>query len=142
MLTDWERGFFKEHQPFGFILFARNVDNPVQLRRLTDDLRELADPLVPILIDQEGGRVQRMREPHWREYLPPLDQMARAKDPMRAMWIRNRLIAAELFEAGITANCAPLADIAHADTHPFLQNRLYGWDAQTVIVAARTCAEP
>jgi beta-N-acetylhexosaminidase len=140
-LTDWERGFFRDTPPFGFILFARNIDTPDQLRRLTDSLREITTATTPILIDQEGGRVQRMRAPHWREFLPALDQMARARDPLRAQWIRNRLIAADLMAVGITANCAPLADIATPETHPILRNRLYGTDVQTVIAAARACAE-
>ncbi|PUB19212.1 glycoside hydrolase family 3 N-terminal domain-containing protein [Yoonia sediminilitoris] len=140
-ITDWEKGFFAQTQPFGFIVFARNIENPDQLRRLTGDLRDAVGRNAPILIDQEGGRVQRMRAPYWREYLPALDQMARANDPMRAQWIRNRLIAAELHYVGIDANCAPLADIAEDATHPFLQNRLYGRDVQTVIQAARICAD-
>ncbi|WP_108816001.1 glycoside hydrolase family 3 N-terminal domain-containing protein [Loktanella sp. Alg231-35] len=140
-ITAWEKGFFAETQPFGFILFARNIDNPNQLRRLTAALREAVGRDAPILIDQEGGRVQRMRSPHWREYLPALDQMAQASDPLRAQWIRNRLIAAELRDVGIDVNCAPLGDIADATTHPVLQNRLYGYDVDTVIAAARVCAE-
>lgn len=140
-ITAWEQGFFRETQPFGFILFARNIDTPDQLRRLTYSLREAVQRDAPILIDQEGGRVQRMRSPHWREYLPALDQMDRADDPIRAQWVRNRLIAAELQDVGIDANCAPLADIAEAATHPVLQNRLYGRDVETVIAAARACAE-
>jgi beta-N-acetylhexosaminidase len=70
--------FFNIAQPWGFILFARNIESPAQLRRLTSDLREAVGRDAPILIDQEGGRVQRMRAPHWREWLPPLDQMARS----------------------------------------------------------------
>ena len=140
-ITDWERGFFREVQPFGFILFARNIDTPDQLRKLTYDLREVVQRDAPILIDQEGGRVQRMRAPHWREYLPALDQMARARDPLRAQWIRNRLIAAELHDVGIDANCAPLADIAEDATHPVLKNRLYGYDVETVVAASRACAD-
>jgi beta-N-acetylhexosaminidase len=140
-VTDWEQGFFRETQPLGFIVFARNIENPDQLRRLTDGLRQSVGRDAPILIDQEGGRVQRMRAPHWREYLPALDQMERARDPLRAHWIRNRLIAAELYDVGIDANCAPLADIAEDATHPFLQNRLYGRDVASVVAAARACAE-
>jgi len=140
-LTDWEKGFFREAPPFGFILFARNIDTPDQVRRLTDTMRDLSTAATPVLIDQEGGRVQRMRPPHWRDYPPALDQMAVARDPLRAQWIRNRLIASELRGVGVTANCAPLADIAQADTHPILRNRLYGSDLPTVIAAARTCAE-
>ena len=140
-VTDWEAGFFREAQPLGFIVFARNIDTPDQLRRLTHELRETMGRDAPILIDQEGGRVQRMRAPYWREYLPALDQMERAKDPLRAHWIRNRLIAAELYDVGIDANCAPLADIAEEATHPFLQNRLYGRDVASVVAAARVCAD-
>jgi beta-N-acetylhexosaminidase len=139
-ITDWEAGFFREVQPLGFIVFARNIDNPDQLRKLTHDLRESVQRDAPILIDQEGGRVQRMRSPHWREYLPALDQMARAADPLRAHWIRNRLIAAELHDVGIDANCAPLADIAEDATHPVLKNRLYGYDVETVVAASKVCA--
>lgn len=140
-ITDWEKGFFAETQPFGFILFARNIENPNQLRRLTAALREAVGRDAPVLIDQEGGRVQRMRSPHWREYLPALDQMAQASDPLRAQWIRNRLIAAELRDVGIDVNCAPLGDIADDTTHPVLKNRLYSHDVETVIAAARICAE-
>lgn len=140
-VTDWERGFFREVQPLGFIVFARNIRSPDQLRRLTDDLRACVQRDAPVLIDQEGGRVQRMRAPHWREYLPALDQMARARDPLRAHWIRNRLIAAELHDVGIDANCAPLADIAEEATHPVLKNRLYGHDVETVVAASRVCVD-
>ncbi len=140
-VTGWERAFFQDTQPLGFILFARNIDNPDQLRRLTSELRDAVGRDAPILIDQEGGRVQRMRSPHWREYLPALDQMRRASDPMRAQWIRNRLIAAELHDVGIDVNCAPLADLVEDDTHPVLLNRLYGADTDTVVAAAKTCAD-
>ncbi len=140
-VTPWERAFFRDIQPLGFILFARNIDSPDQLRRLTAKLRDCVGRNAPILIDQEGGRVQRMRAPHWREYLPALDQMDRASDPLRAHWIRNRLIAAELYDVGIDVNCAPLADIAENATHPVLQNRLYGRDVETVVAAARACAD-
>ncbi|SLN13839.1 glycoside hydrolase family 3 N-terminal domain-containing protein [Roseisalinus antarcticus] len=140
-LSQAERQFFAQADPFGFILFARNVESPGQLGALTSDLRDAVGWRAPILIDQEGGRVQRMGPPHWRSYLPALDQMTRARDPMRAVYIRNRLIAAELHAVGIDVNCAPLADLAEPQTHPVLRNRLYGDDVATVVAAARTCAE-
>ncbi|MEY1555226.1 glycoside hydrolase family 3 N-terminal domain-containing protein [Yoonia sp. R2331] len=140
-IADWEKAHFRDADPWGFILFARNVVEPDQLRRLTGDLREAVGRDAPIMIDQEGGRVQRMRAPHWREYLPALDQMERARDPIRAMWLRNRLIAAELHDVGIDANCAPLADLLEDAAHPVMRNRLYGRDVDTVVQAARTCAE-
>ncbi len=140
-VTAWERDFFRDADPLGFIVFARNIERPEQVRRLTSDLREVVGRDAPILIDQEGGRVQRMRSPHWREYLPALDQMQQVRDPMRAQWIRNRLIAAELYDVGIDVNCAPLADLVEDQTHPVLRNRLYGSDIDTVVQAARICAE-
>ena len=96
-----------------------------------------------MLVDQEGGRVQRLRAPHWREWLPPLDQMARTAPGAaaeRAVWLRYRLIAAELRAVGIDTDCAPTADVAGPATHPFLQNRCFGSDPATVARAARACA--
>lgn len=127
-----ERRFFADADPFGFILFARNVETPQQLRRLTGDLRDAVGRDAPILVDQEGGRVQRLRAPYWREWLPPLDMVRQASDPLRAMWIRYRLIAHELRGVGIDSNCAPCADVARDETHPFLKNRCYGFDPETV----------
>lgn len=140
-VTDWERAFFRDFRPYGFILFARNVDTPDQLRRLCANLRDAAGHDAPILVDQEGGRVQRLRGPHWREWLPPLEQMKQASDPIRALWLRYRIIAAELRDVGIDTNCAPCADIAGRETHPFLRNRCFGEDVLTVMDAARTVAE-
>jgi len=140
-ITDWERAYFRDYKPFGFILFARNIDTPDQVKRLCNDLREAVGHDAPILIDQEGGRVQRLRSPHWHEWLAPLDQMNVARDPLRSMWIRYRLIAAELRFLGIDANCAPCADIAGEATHPFLRNRCYGEDVMTVMDAARVVAD-
>jgi len=139
-LTNWEKDFFRASDPWGFILFSRNIRDPEQLARLTGELRETLGRDAPILIDQEGGRVQRMGPPHWRYYLPPLTQMARARDPDRAMWLRYRLIAAELAGVGIDVNCAPVGDLNTPQTHEFLRNRTYGDVPETVISAARACA--
>jgi beta-N-acetylhexosaminidase len=138
-----EAMFFDIAQPWGFILFARNIESPEQLRRLTSDLRGAVGRDAPILIDQEGGRVQRMRAPLWREWLPPLEQMARVggEAGLRAMYLRYRIIAAELRDAGIDVNCAPLADVARDVTHTVLRNRLYGENRQTVDAVARAVAD-
>lgn len=138
-----EAAFYRDADPWGFILFARNVETPDQLRRLTGDLRAAVGRDAPVLVDQEGGRVQRLRAPHWREYLPPLDQVAQTAGPQmeRGIRLRYRLIAEELRAVGIDVDCAPSADIALADTHPFLRNRCFGEDAETVIRAARACSE-
>lgn len=143
LLAD-ERAFFRASDPFGFILFARNVESPDQLRRLTADLRDAVGRDAPILIDQEGGRVQRLRAPHWQEWTPPLDAIEAAGSLTRAvrlMHLRARVIAAELAAVGIDANCAPVADVAFPETHPFLRNRCYGTDPATVITIARAVAD-
>ena len=136
-----EASFFREADPWGFILFARNVETPEGLRRLTGDLRDSVGRDAPILVDQEGGRVQRLGAPHWRVWRPPLDQSGAARDPVRAMWIRGRLIAHELREIGIDVNCAPTADVARDETHPFLRNRCYATTPDEVAAIARAMAE-
>ncbi|MFT4151953.1 MAG: glycoside hydrolase family 3 N-terminal domain-containing protein [Paracoccaceae bacterium] len=137
-----ERDFFRDYDPFGFILFARNVENPDQLRRLTGDLRAAVGRDAPILVDQEGGRVQRLRAPHWREWAPPLDTvLAAGAQAERAMYLRMRILANELRAVGIDANCAPVCDIAGEGTHPFLKNRCYGTDCATVTRIARAVAQ-
>jgi beta-N-acetylhexosaminidase len=142
VLLPEERTFFRDADPFGFILFARNIENPAQVSRLTADLRAAVGRDAPILIDQEGGRVQRMRAPHWREWLPPLDTVqAAGADAARLMGLRMRVIAEELRAVGIDANCAPVADIAGQGTHPFLRNRCYGTDAETVARVGRAVAD-
>ena len=141
-LSPPEARFFAQAQPWGFILFARNIQDPAQLSALTSDLRAAVGRDAPILIDQEGGRVQRMRAPHWRQWHPALEQMAQA-GPARAarsMYLRSRLIAHELRAVGIDVNCMPLADVARDTTHPVLRNRLYGSDRDSVVGAGRAVA--
>ncbi|WP_370584763.1 glycoside hydrolase family 3 N-terminal domain-containing protein [Paracoccus sp. IB05] len=142
-LLPQERDFFRDYDPFGFILFARNVEDPAQLSRLTADLRDAVGRDAPVLIDQEGGRVQRMRAPHWREWEPPFDLIARIgpDHAPRAMEIMARLIACELRAVGIDANCAPVLDVARADTHPFLKNRCYGPGPEAVARIGRAVAD-
>ncbi|SFH23626.1 beta-N-acetylhexosaminidase [Palleronia marisminoris] len=140
-LSRREAAFFREADPWGFILFGRNVRDPEQVLALTDSLRETVGWHAPILVDQEGGRVQRLRAPHWRRWAPPLEHMSRAKDPIGAMWLRARLMAHELHAVGIDVNCAPTADVARPETHHFLRNRCYGTDPETVTKAARATAE-
>lgn len=142
VLGSEEAAFFAEIQPVGFILFARNMATPAQLSRLCADLRAAIGRDAPIFVDQEGGRVQRLRAPHWREWMAPLDQVAGAGTAAaRAMYLRGFLIAREHLACGIDGNCAPLADIARADTHPFLRNRLYGDTLETVVEIARAVAD-
>lgn len=139
-----EIAFFRDADPFGFIVFARNVENPDQLYRLTSDLRATVGRDALVLVDQEGGRVQRLRSPHWREWTPPLDAITGAPNlaaACRRIALRATLIAAELRAVGIDANCAPVADIATDATHPFLRNRCYGTDATSVTAISRAVAD-
>ena len=128
-------------QPWGAILFARNIDTPEQVSALTAEWRDCLGRDLPILVDQEGGRVQRLGPPHWRAWPPALVQSAQSRDPVRAMYLRGRLIAAELAALGINVNCAPLADIARADTHAILRNRCYGQTLDQVVALARAMAD-
>lgn len=143
-LSDGERAFFAEADPWGFILFARNITGPDQLARLTADLRASVGRDAPVLIDQEGGRVARLRGPVWREWLPALEECAGLPDRetrARAMYLRYRLIAAELLALGIDVNCAPVLDLAGEATHPVLRNRCYGDRPEEVATIGRAVAE-
>jgi beta-N-acetylhexosaminidase len=140
-LTPQERALFAQAQPWGVILFARNIETPDQLTALTAELRDAVARDIPVLIDQEGGRVQRMRRPYWRDWSPALEQCMRARDPARAMYLRGRLIASELLACGINVNCAPLADIANDHTHPVLHNRCYGTALAQVVTNAKAMAQ-
>lgn len=136
-----ERAFFRHARPFGFILFTRNIQTATQTRALCAQLREAVGWNAPILIDQEGGRVDRLGAlaPHpWR---PALDQCETlGAQATRAMWLRARLIAEDLRALGIDVNCTPLGDIARDETHPVLRNRTYGHRVETVIARARANA--
>ncbi|WP_343503889.1 beta-N-acetylhexosaminidase [Alloyangia pacifica] len=133
-LSAEEKRFFAEANPFGFILFARNVESAEQLRALTSDLRAAVGWHAPVFTDQEGGRVQRLRAPLATEFLPPLDEVTQAGETAaRAMELRFRIIAAELRAVGIDGNCAPMLDVARPGTHAFLRNRCYAEDVETVV---------
>ncbi|WP_353472032.1 glycoside hydrolase family 3 N-terminal domain-containing protein [Salipiger sp. H15] len=141
VLSEDEKRFFAEARPFGFILFARNLEDAAQIRALTADLRDAVGWHAPVFIDQEGGRVQRLRPPLATEFLPPLDEVALAgANAARAMELRFRLIAAELLALGIDGNCAPMLDVARPETHPFLRNRCYGETVEQVIAMGRAAA--
>lgn len=140
-LSPAEKAFFADAKPFGFILFARNVETADQVNGLCNELRNAVGYGSPILIDQEGGRVQRLRMPIAREWLPPLDQVRSAgPDAARSMYIRSRIQAHELRSLGVDVNCAPMVDVVQNDTHPFLKNRCYGTDPKIVSEIGRAVA--
>lgn len=138
-----EKSFYKDASPWGFILFARNIDNPDQVRALTSDLRDTVGKNVPILIDQEGGRVQRLRQPNWSEWLPPMDHMTCVSDENAesSISLRYRIIATELQSLGIDVNCAPMLDIATSQSHQIIEDRCFGRDADTVAKMGRAASE-
>ncbi len=133
-LTDWERGFFQDVQPQGFILFARNVDEPEQVRRLTAEMRESVGRHAPVLIDQEGGRVQRLRPPHWSS-LPPAARLAEAGEA--AIQAAAALTAVELLDVGIDVNCAPCLDLLLPEGHGVIGDRAFGATPETVAASGR-----
>ncbi|WP_299148341.1 beta-N-acetylhexosaminidase [uncultured Tateyamaria sp.] len=136
-----EKAFFREADPFGFILFARNIDTPDQVYGLCCEMRDAVGRDAPITIDQEGGRVQRLRGPTWTEHLPPLDFVQRAGDNAeRAMYLRHRHIAYELKALSIDSNCAPMVDIIVKQTHDFLRNRCYGTSPADIALLGRAAA--
>jgi len=141
-LSPDERAFFSDANPFGFILFDRNLDTPDQIRALTAELRDCVGWNAPVFIDQEGGRVQRMRPPLASDWLPPLDHVALlGPGAAEGMALRYHIIAAELMALGIDANCAPMLDVARPETHPFLRNRCYGSDLDQVVKIGRAVAD-
>lgn len=139
-LSSEEAAFFRDADPWGFILFARNVETPDQLRRLTSELRDAVGRDAPIMIDQEGGRVERMTSPHWSSWPNALEQMAQ-NPSSEAVRLRYQIIGAELRAVGIDVNCAPVLDIARDDTHEILRPRCFGFDVKTVAEAGRACAD-
>jgi beta-N-acetylhexosaminidase len=145
-LSQAERGFFREVQPWGFILFARNVRDPEQVRRLCAELREtVPTPDAPILIDQEGGRVARLKPPHWRTHPPGRvfgDLFQRDPEGAReAAYLNYRLIAHELRTVGVNVDCAPLLDVPVEGAHDIIGDRAFSTDPAIVIELGRASLE-
>jgi beta-N-acetylhexosaminidase len=137
-----EREFIRAERPWGFILFKRNVETPEQVTRLVHELRtELGEPEAPVLIDQEGGRVQRLGPPHWPVYPPGAVFGALYDiDPalgLNAARLSARLIAADLIGTGITVDCLPLADLPVPGADAVIGNRAYGTEPAKVAAIAR-----
>ena len=139
-LTAWERDFFRDADPFGFILFDRNLPDPAGIRRLTAELRDaVGDERAPILIDQEGGRVARLGPPRW----PAFPSAARlAEGPVGTTRTTARAIGNMLAELGIDVNCAPVGDVhAPGVTHEVIGERAFSSDPAIVAAHARAYAE-
>lgn len=144
-LTAEERAFFAEVRPWGFILFRRNVDTPAQVKALVEDLRDsIGRADAPVLIDQEGGRVQRLGPPHWPKYPPGSAYLKATNDPAAArelVRLGARLIAHDLRELGITVDCVPVLDVPVPGAHDIIGDRAYAQDPATVTQLGRAAAE-
>lgn len=145
-LSAQETAFFKEQQPLGFILFARNIDSPDQVKALVASMKDcVSHDEVPVLIDQEGGRVARLRPPHWPEFPPAEDfvNLATHNLPMgiRACELNAQAIAYELAALGINTNCAPVADLRIKDAHDIIGDRAFGSDPMRVVALAGAQAQ-
>ena len=144
-LTEAERRFFERANPLGFILFGRNVETPDQVRALVGEMRESVGRTdAPVLIDQEGGRVARLKPPYW--YPAPAAAVFSglyAEDPDRgteALRLNTQLIAADLLDLGIDVDCTPVVDVPVAGAHDIIGDRAYGQDPQRVALLGRVVA--
>lgn len=145
-LAPREAALLREARPCGVILFARNVESPGQVRRLTDAAKAaIGSGDVLVLVDQEGGRVRRLKPPRWRE-LPAAAAYGRAyridaEAALRSARLAARLTAADLAAVGINTNCAPVLDLPVAGSHDIIGDRAYGAEPGQVIALGRAVAE-
>jgi beta-N-acetylhexosaminidase len=137
-----ERAFIRQSQPWGLILFKRNVENPAQMRALTASFREIVGADAPVLIDQEGGRVQRMGPPHWQSY-PSAASVGALADHDKALALAGlaaRLIAHDLLEVGVNVDCTPVLDVAQPGMHAVIGTRSWSDDPARVAAFGRVVA--
>ena len=145
-LTASERALFKTADPWGFILFQRNCVSRGQVRALTDELRALTSRTeLPILIDEEGGRVQRLKPPEWR-VRPPMRVFGKLYEidrgrGLEAAELNARLIAEDLAELGITVDCVPCLDVPVPGSHAIIGDRAFGSDPNLVAALGLAVAE-
>jgi beta-N-acetylhexosaminidase len=136
-----ERSFFAEADPLGFILFQRNCRAPDQVRALVGELRACVGRAdAPVLIDQEGGRVARLKPPHWRRY-PAAAQLAALPDAAAAVWLAARLIADDLAALGVTVDCAPVLDLPVPGADGVIGDRAYGAEPAAVARLGRAVCD-
>jgi beta-N-acetylhexosaminidase len=139
-----ERSFLREADPWGLILFKRNVSDPSQVYDLVNSFRSIVGRDAPVLVDQEGGRVQRLGPPHWKIY-PPAQVFSRLYDrepasALAAARLGGRLIAHDLQQLGIDVDCLPVADVPARDADPVIGDRAYGHSPVQVAALAGAAA--
>jgi len=136
---------FRAHPPAGVILFARNVQTPAQLAALIADLRRTLPPTALLMVDQEGGRVARLRPPHWRAH-PPAGEHGRLyaasrRAGLRAAWLTGALIGTDCRSAGFDVVAAPVLDLTVPGASDVIGDRAFGRDPETVARLARAVAD-
>lgn len=140
-----EIGFFRDARPWGLILFKRNIENPVQVKAITTHFRDILGWNAPVLVDQEGGRVQRMGPPHWPVYPPGAAYAALYEndhaDGLEAARLGGRLLAEDLVEVGIDVDCVPVADVPVAGADRVIGDRAFGHTPEQVAALAGAQAE-
>ena len=146
VLTAGEAAFFRDVSPFGFILFRRNVESPGQVRALVDAMRETVGRAdAPVMIDQEGGRVQRLGPPHWPIYPPGrIYGAVKSDDPLLAQAFARlgaRLMADDLHRLGINVDAVPVLDVPQPGAHDVIGDRAYGTTAERIATLGRAAAE-
>jgi beta-N-acetylhexosaminidase len=145
-LSATERDFFRNVRPWGFILFARNISEPAQVRALVQELRDtVGDGQAPVLIDQEGGRVARLKPPHWRER-PPAARFGALYETnpeaaREATYLNARLIAHDLSTLGINVDCLPVLDVPVAGAHDIIGDRAFAHSPATIIALGKAQIE-
>ena len=145
VLTGVEAAMLRAHRPAGVVLFARNIENPAQLRALTAALRRVLPDGAGILVDQEGGRVARLRPPHWHAH-PPAAEFGRmfTATPMRALraaWLTGALIGLDCADAGFDLVAAPVLDVAVPGAHEVIGDRAFASDPVTVARLGRAVGQ-
>jgi len=141
-LTEAERAFFRDANPAGYVLFARNVADRAQLRALTDSLRDLSGRAdLPILIDQEGGRVARLQPPEWPAFPAPrrfAELYEKAPiSAIEAARANGEALGLTLAEVGINVDCLPLLDVAQPGAHDVIGDRALGDEPMRVAALGR-----
>ena len=150
VMTSDEQAFFRDANPAGYILFGRNIETPAKLRALTDALRALqGDDQLPILIDQEGGRVARLGAPHWHDWPAAATLAQGAAMPSGAagprvverVRLNYEALGLELAAMGVTVTCAPVLDVPQVDAHDIIGDRAFGETPEQVAALGRACLE-
>ncbi len=144
-LTPQETKFFKDNNPAGFILFARNIESSIQVIALVDEVRSAVSRDLAVLIDQEGGRVRRLKPPHWRE-APSMGIFGQIFEKDRqaaivALELNSQILGLDLGELGINVNCLPVLDIPQQGADPIISDRAFSTDIDLIIDMGRIVIE-